>query len=206
MVREMLLLFVPLFLLGGCANLMPSGHEKTVTGNQRTPNVEWQSFADAQAVKEAIVPGVTTEDDLLHKFGIKIDGSNAYAYSHVEFINLFFPGGKNGNSIRYDEAVHECMDEKAGCKLYAKSAAWVDRQADGSLFKRVIGFESEETIKESVANMLFLMRKKDGSGPRVIVYRDLSGTPDGKVRHVSKKNPLFILRVAPVGGMKLQSE
>jgi hypothetical protein len=136
MARQWLCLVIGIIavLTTGCVQLLPRSHSEVVT--------RWNSFADAQAVVDGVVPYRTTKADL-RTAGIDPAGDPAVTLlSHVD-VAMRFPIGGVLRAEDVDIGIRACMAAGKQCNGYLLSVKRVDRKRVGNFwidslrFKRV---------------------------------------------------------------------
>lgn len=149
-----------LFLLGGCASLLPS---KRVIVNS-----PWESFDNVKVNYEQIVPGETTLTELNN------NGFNPYSVPNIRIlnatdtINIFM----QNPSIRLedlDPGIQRCVAQKSLCTSYRIEPSILDGKRIGNFWLDLLTFKRHTVTKGWEFRGLLVVIDN------VVVYKDPAG-------------------------------
>jgi hypothetical protein len=146
----------------GCRSLFPSDASRTKTA--------WQTFDEAQAAFDKIVPHRTTHDDL-RRLGFDPDATpNVRLLTYLDIIERFIPN----QSITKEDLqtdVKRCIDAKDCCRAYELELNINQSKRYGNLAMDAFGFQKKTHV--SGWNFKALVIVQDN----LVVYKLRSGQP-----------------------------
>ena len=146
----------------GCRSLFPSDTNRTKT--------TWQSFEEAQAAFDKIVPHETTHDDL-KRLGFDPEITpNIKVLTYLDIIRRFIPNQSITKEDLQDD-VRQCIESKDCCHAYEVDLDISQGKRYGTLVLDVFGFEKYNHITGWNFKGLILVRDD------VVVYKIRSGQP-----------------------------
>jgi len=171
----MCLLFLALVLTNtGCRSMLP-----TEVKRSRTP---WESFEEAQAAYDKIIPHKTTVADLKSLGFDPATTPNIKILTYLDLINRFIPN----DSITMADLqpdVRACIESKDCCHAYEMSLDVLNSKRYGNVAMDVFGFKKYTHI--TGWNFKALIIVKDD----IVAYKIRSGEPNVN-RYDRKKKPL----------------
>ncbi|MFM1768731.1 MAG: hypothetical protein RJA22_1260 [Verrucomicrobiota bacterium] len=174
---QFLLLTLLLALTPGCRSLLPSEVKK-----DKTP---WQSFAEAQAAFDRVIPHETSLQDLRQLGFDPAKTPNVRILTYLDLINRFLPN----NSVRMEDLhpdVRACIEAKELSSAYELNIDVTDSQRYGSVLLDIFGFVKKSHIKGWRFQALILVKDD------MVAYKLRSGQPnmDRNERRVKPLGPL----------------
>jgi hypothetical protein len=124
-------LLVAAGLLAGCAELLPKARTEVGT--------KWNSFEEARAAIERMVPYKTTIQDL------RAEGIDPFASPNVQVLNysdivLRFPMGGSVAPERLDPGLRECLESGKACNGFLISVGDIKRDRVGNFWLDALNF------------------------------------------------------------------
>jgi hypothetical protein len=159
---------------GGCAALFSSGG--------KTVQSDWESFEEAKAAFDQIIPGVSTVEDLECLNLDPFTQPNVRILTYLDIIHRFMPN----DSIRLEDlpdAVRDCIQAREKARAYEINVTVSRSRRYGTLFLDVLGFHRKS--RETGWTFQALLLVKDD----VVTYKLWSGQPGLEVRE-HKTKPL----------------
>lgn len=163
-----------LVLAGGCSGLLPRG-ESIVQG-------PWQSFEDAQAAFDRIVPYQTDVEELKR---LNIDPArtpNITLLNYSDVLRRFLPT-PTSSLDDLDRGVRECIEARTACTGLLVNQRVVKRRRYGSFLADFLNFERKVDITGWQFTGLLLIR--DGR----VIYKLTGGQPQIR-EYEENRNPL----------------
>jgi hypothetical protein len=157
-----ILLLILVLVLSGCTSLLPQSRESTAS--------PWQSYKDAEATFEKIIPGTTTKKDLR---ALSLDpetNPNITILNYAEVLRRFMLN-QSITLADLDRGVQECVTAKTQCLGYEVNQTVTKKHRNGNFWLDVLGFKRETHVEGWKFCGLVLLR--DG----VVVYKLTSGQP-----------------------------
>jgi len=118
-------------MIFGCSALLPS--------TKQTVHSPWNSFDEARAAYERIMPLKTTHEEI-HDLGFDPFATpNIRILTYLDIMNRFLPNP----SIRMedlDKGVVSCIEAKAACKAYEFSPQFLKSERYGNVFLDLLNF------------------------------------------------------------------
>lgn len=151
-----------LFVLTGCASLLPYGKEET-----RTP---WASYADAQTMFAKITPGQTTLDDLKALGVDPAQTDNVALLGHADVLRRLVAASSFDIS-RIDPALQECVAAPQACFAYQLEQTHTDRKRYGNFFLDFLNFKRKVDVTGWQFDAIVVVKND------VVVYKLWSGKP-----------------------------
>ena len=173
MVRQLAIL-AGICVLSGCSSLLP--RSATVS------NSPWQSYKDARATFEKIVPGKTTLSDLRD---LNVDpevNPNMTILNYSDVLRRFVVSPAM-DPADLDVGVRECLAAKTVCSGYEVDQRAMHRVRDGNFFADMANFSRKTSITGWRFTGLILIKDN------VVVYKLTGGQPSIQEREESS-NPL----------------
>ncbi len=171
----MCLLYLALVVTtAGCRALLPR--------EAKRPRTQWQSFDEAQAAFDKIIPHKTTVADLKGLGFDPVSTPNVKILTYLDLITLFLPN----NSITLKDLqpdVRACIESKDCCHAYELSLEISDNKRYGSVFLDMFGFRKYSHITGWTFKALIIV--KDDT----VAYKLRSGEPNLN-RYEKKIKPL----------------
>lgn len=167
-------------LLAACENALPKAKEITAS--------PWDSFDQAKAAYDRIVPGETTVADLKALGYDPHTTPNIAILSYLDVIQRFMPN----DSIGMDDlepAVRACVEARSACHGYHVRPQQVRGKRVGNVFADVFNFH-RHTIRTGWSFSAIVLLKDDH-----VLYKIWSGEPNISATE-DKKNPLGPLQSA----------
>jgi hypothetical protein len=121
-----------LLLFAGCANLLPS--------SKTSVNSPWQTFNSAKLEYEAIIPGITTVDDLNNKKINPYEVPNIRIINVTEIIGVFLPNP----SIKLenlDPGLQQCIAKRQECTAYKIEPSVLEKRRVGNFWADLFTFK-----------------------------------------------------------------
>jgi len=149
-------------ICAGCSSLLPRSHESTAS--------PWESYEEAQHTFDAVIPGITTEDELKY---LSLDPStnpNIAILNYSDVLRRFLLN-QSVSMKDLDEGVRECISAKINCQGFEINQRSVRKHRNGSFWLDFLGFRKETHIAGWSFNGLILL--KDG----VVIYKLTGGQP-----------------------------
>ena len=170
-VRPLAALLAAAGLVAGCSELLPK--------SQAEVRSEWNSFDEARAAIERIVPGKSTSGDL------KAAGIDPYASANVQLLTfsdiaLRFPLNVLPAGAQ-DAGLRECFAAGRACTGYSISVRDVKRDRVGPFWPDALGFRRVTDVSGWSFNALVLL-----VGDRV-VYTLYGGQPNLREQEVTRQ-------------------
>ena len=146
----------------GCQSLHSSENMRSVT--------TWESFDQAEAAFDKIVPNETRVEDLKALGFCPHTSPNIKILNYLDIMQRFIP---NSSVTKEDlhPVVRSCIELKEGCMGYELDLEIIRKKRFGSLALDMTGFKKETQINGWDYKALLLI--KDG----VVVYKLRSGRP-----------------------------
>jgi hypothetical protein len=158
----------------GCANLLPDAKQKT-----QTP---WQTYEDAQAMFEKVIPGKTRLADL-KALGIEPGQTPNVAYlGHADLLRRLLPTSSFDLGT-LDPGLRECMTPERPCFAYQIEQVSLDRQRYGNFWLDFFNFKRQVSVSGWQFDAVFVI--KDDT----VVYKHWSGKPNLHQRE-EERSPL----------------
>lgn len=165
---------VLLYLLAGCSALLPRG-ESIVQG-------PWQSFEEAEAAFDRIIPYETRVEDL-SRLGIDARRTpNVTLLNYADVLRRFLPTPASSLDD-LDRGVRECIEAKTACYGLLINQRVVKRRRYGSFLADFLNFERKVDVTGWQFTGLVLI--KEGK----VIYKLTSGQPQIK-EYEQSRNPL----------------
>ncbi|MEY2408307.1 MAG: hypothetical protein QOF48_977 [Verrucomicrobiota bacterium] len=158
----------------GCRSLLPR--------EVKRPRTQWQSFDEAQAAFDKIVPHKTTVTDLKALGFDPISTPNVKILTYLDLIDRFIPN----NSITLKDLqpdVRDCIESKDCCHAYELNLEFSDNKRYGNVVLDVFGFRKYSHITGWTFKALIIV--KDDT----VAYKLRSGEPNTN-RYERKVKPL----------------
>lgn len=152
-----------LFILSGCASLLPRAREDV-----RTP---WGSYADAQAMFERIVPYATTTAEL-KALGIDPEQTpNVAILSHADLLRKI-TAGSSIDIHSLDKELQSCLIENKDCVAYEIEQTHLDRKRFGNFWLDFLNFHRRVDISGWQFDAIVVLRDTR------VIYKLWSGKPN----------------------------
>jgi hypothetical protein len=161
-------------LCGACASLLPRSKEATAS--------PWQSYEQAQSTFDAIVPGMTTAQELRY---LSLDPStnpNIAILNYSDVLRRFLMN-QSVSLADLDHGVRECVSAKILCQGYEIDQRSLRKHRNGSFWLDFLGFRKETHTAGWRFQGLILLRNG------VVVYK-LSGGQPAIMQREENQNPL----------------
>jgi hypothetical protein len=169
-----LTLCVSVWLLAGCTSLLPRSQESTPS--------PWETYGEAQAAFDKIVPGHTTLQDLV---ALSFDPDKIPNIAILNYSDVLrrFMLNQSVTMSELDRGVQECVQAKTVCRGFEINQRLVKKHRNGSFWLDLLGFRRETHTQGFRFNGLVLLKDQ------VVVYKLTGGQP---VIHESEEanNPL----------------
>jgi hypothetical protein len=149
-------------LLSGCTALLPRSKEVTAS--------PWQTYREAQATFDRIIPGKTTAEDLKE---LSLDPETMPNIAILNYSDVLrrFMLNQSVTLSDLDRGVQECIMAKTVCRGYEINQRLVKKHRNGSFWLDFLGFKRETHTEGWRFNALVLL--KDG----LVVYKLTGGQP-----------------------------
>lgn len=158
----------------GCANLLPDAKQKT-----QTP---WQTYADAQAMFDKVIPGKTRLADL-KALGIEPGQTPNVAYlGHADLLRRLLPTSSFDLGT-LDPGLRKCLSPERPCFAYEIEQVSLDRQRYGNFWLDFFNFKRQVNVSGWQFDAIFVI--KDDT----VVYKHWSGKPNLHQRE-EERSPL----------------
>jgi hypothetical protein len=170
----MCLLFLALVTTTGCRSLLPR--------EAKRPRTPWQSFNEAQAAFDKIIPHKTTISELKGLGFDPVATPNVKILTYLDLINRFLPN----NSITLKDLqpdVRDCIESKDCCHAYELEIEISDTKRFGSVFLDMFGFKKNSHITGWTFKALIIVKDE------TVAYKLRSGEPNVD-RYEKKVKPL----------------
>lgn len=161
-------------ICGACTGLLPRSKEATAS--------PWQSYEDAQSTFDAIVPGMTTVQELKYLSLDPVTNPNIAILNYSDVLRRFLMN-QSVSLSDLDDGVRECVTAKVMCKGYEIDQRSIRKRRNGSFWLDFLGFRKETQIAGWRFQGLILL--KDG----VVVYKLTGGQP-AIMQQEESQNPL----------------
>jgi hypothetical protein len=159
-----------LFLTGmGCANLLPS--------EKRTIQSPWETFNDAKAAFDKIIPYQTTIKDLERLHFDPFTTPNIEILTYLDIIQRF------SKRSAIDKEIQNCISAKEACQGYEMNQERISSERYGNPCLDILNFRRKTKKSGWKFNVLIVMENN------LVIYKLWSGKP--KIDEMTdKKNPL----------------
>jgi len=137
----------------------------------KRPRTHWQSFDEAQAAFDQIIPHKTTVADLKSLGFDPVSTPNVKILTYLDLIHRFLPN----NSITLNDLqpdVRDCIQSKDCCHAYELDLEIVDTKRYGNVFLDIFGFRKYSHITGWSFNALIIVKDD------VVAYKLRSGAPN----------------------------
>lgn len=161
-------------ICAACTSMLPRSKEATAS--------PWQSYEDAQSTFDAIVPGMTTVQELKYLSLDPVTNPNIAILNYSDVLRRFLMN-QSVSLSDLDEGVRECVTAKVLCKGYEIDQRSIRKHRNGSFWLDFLGFKKETQIAGWRFQGLILL--KNG----VVVYK-LSGGQPAIMQQEETQNPL----------------
>ncbi len=152
-----------LLILSGCADLLPHSREDV-----RTP---WNSYSDAQAMFERIVPYTTTTAEL-KALGIDPEKTpNVAILSHADLLRKI-TAGSSIDIHSLDKELQSCLIENKVCVAYEIEQTHLDRKRFGNFWLDFLNFHRRVDISGWQFDAIVVLRDTR------VIYKLWSGKPN----------------------------
>lgn len=159
-------------MLVGCAGVLPS--------KQSTTPSSWDSFAQAKASYDQVVPGETVMAELL-QLGFDPERTpNIRRVNYLELITLFMPHVSVQRSD-LDPALRACLDAREACHAYEARPGVTRHKRHGNAALDLLGFRRETTTSGWQFSSLIVVHGD------VVAYKLWSGEPNIQREDYEKK-------------------
>ncbi len=163
------LCFILFLTVTGCSNLLPS--EKI------TVQSPWETFDDAKAAFDKIIPHRTTTKDLEKLQFDPFITPNIEMLTYLDIIERFSKKGA------VDKDIQDCIGAKDSCRGYEMIQKRTNNERYGNPFLDILNFRRKTKISGWELNVLIVIKKD------LVIYKLWSGKP--KIDELTdKKNPL----------------
>lgn len=160
--------------LTGCGGVLPS--------KQSTVESPWQSFDQAKASYDRIMPGETRVEDLRDLGFDPRHTPNMRRLHYLELIDLFMPHiSIQRNDL--DPALRACLDAREACFAYEISPAVTLNRRRGNVALDLFGFRRETEVNGWQFRSLIVLHDE------TVAYKLWSGEPSIQ-RAESERRPL----------------
>ena len=149
-------------LLGGCSSLLPRSKESTPS--------PWETYREAQAAFDKIIPGQTTMDELVELSFDPDKVPNIAILNYSDVLRRFMLN-QSVTMADLDQGVQQCVAAKTVCRGFEINHRLVSKQRNGSFWLDILGFRKETQTQGWRFNGLVLV--KDG----VVIYKLTGGQP-----------------------------
>jgi len=140
----------------------------------------WQSFDEAMADYESIVPQKTTSEDLEAMGYDPFSSPNVRVLSYLEVIRRFMP--KDAIHVEdLDKALRECIEAATHCWAYEITPGVVHRERKGNVVLDIFGFK-RTTVTTGWRFNAVIVLKND-----IVQYKVWDGTPNIAEERTSTK-------------------
>ena len=149
-------------LLAGCGAMLPRA--------QSASDSPWQSYQEAQATFDQILPYKTTANDLR---ALKLDplqNPNITLLNYSDVLRRFIPSPTT-NPRDLDQGVQDCIQAKSTCRGYEIDQKSIKRKRYGNFLADFLNFKRKVDIAGWRFNGVILIRDD------VVVYKLTGGQP-----------------------------
>lgn len=155
-------LCLSVWLLAGCSSLLPRSQESTPS--------PWETYREAQAAFDKIVPGQTTLEDLV---ALSFDPDKIANIAILNYSDVLrrFMLNQSVTMSDLDRGVQECVQAKTVCRGFEINQRLVKKHRNGSFWLDLLGFRRETHTQGFRFNGLVLLKD------RVVVYKLTGGQP-----------------------------
>lgn len=163
-----------LYLMAGCANLLPQGHQETTT--------PWTDYVGARAIYDQIKPGITTLADL-QKLGIDpAHTPNVASLGYADVLRRFniMPGM---DLSQLDGGLRDCVADNQHCFAIEMQQSRLNRKRVGNFWLDILNFKREIEITGWQFNALIVIRND------TVAHKLWSGNPNMR-QSENERNPL----------------
>ena len=155
-----------------CNSLLPTSRE--------TVESPWESFDEAKAAYDSIVPMETTTEDL-KSIGYDPDRTeNVRVLSYLDVVNRFLPQGSMTRED-LDPGLRDCLAARDACWAVEVEPNVIDKRREGYLLLDIFGFR-RETITTGWRFSAVVVLKQD-----TVRYKIWDGSPSIEEKEVNKK-------------------
>lgn len=161
-------------MLASCSSSLPKG--------EATTESQWDTFEEAKASYDSIVPFETITSDLKELGFDPYSTPNVRILSYLDIIKIFNPG----NSVRPEDlppSVRACLAAREACLAYEASPGVNKRVRVGNVFLDLLKFKRDRIETGWSFNALIVIDHN------MVVYKIWSGIPLID-EHEIRKNPL----------------
>ncbi len=160
--------------LAGCSALLPKAQTEVAS--------PWNSFDEAKAAVDSIVPDLTTVAEL-HARGIDpYQSPNVQLLSYSDILRRF-PMGDGSRWEELDPGLRECLGAGKSCSGYEITLGNLQRKRVGPFVQDLLRFKQIVDVSGWTFNALILMANDR------VVYTLYGGQPSIRIREVTR-NPL----------------
>lgn len=170
-------------ICGACTSLLPRSKEATAS--------PWQSYEDAQNTFDAIVPGMTTVQELKYLSLDPVTNPNIAILNYSDILRRFLMN-QSVSLSDLDDGVRECVTAKVLCQGYEIDQRSIRKHRNGSFWLDFLGFRKETHIAGWRFQGLILLKEgvvvyKLSGGQPAIRQQEESQTPLGPIQAVGDK-------------------
>ncbi|MDW3095032.1 MAG: hypothetical protein R8G33_05085 [Gammaproteobacteria bacterium] len=151
-----------LYLLSGCSSLLPK--EKNLTVGV------WDTYEEAENTFNAIIPYVTTKDELINLNLNLENNKNITLLNYADIANRFDLGSYIHGYIP-DKGISECIIAKSECKGYLVNEKFLRSKRYGNFFSDLLNFKRKTNITGWTFEGVILIKKD------IVVYKLSGGIP-----------------------------
>lgn len=174
MKKVLCFLFITALMTSGCGSLLPS--------TKQTSKSPWNSFGDAKAAFDKIVPYETTAGEMKALGFDPFSAANIKILTYVDIINRFMPN----SSIKKEElgqGIQECINAKTDCQAYEFAPQVITSKRYGNVLLDLFNFRRK--VNESGWRFEAFIVLVDN----IVVYKIWGGNPFID-QNKETKNPL----------------
>lgn len=160
------------FFIVSCGGALPR--------SEKTMKSPWDSFAEAKAAYDKILPGQTTVVELKALGYDPYTTPNIHILTYLDVIERFIPN----QAIRLedlDPGVRECIKARDQCMAYEATPGRTKKKRTGSVTLDLLGFKRNTHETGWTFSALVLMKNSH------VIYKLWGGTPVIDERNESKK-------------------
>jgi hypothetical protein len=149
-------------MLSGCGSLLPHSTQEV-----KTP---WNSYADAQALYDKIIPAKTSLAEL-KKLGFDPEQtSNISILNHADLLRRLLGAGSFDIGL-LDNALRACLSAQSTCFAYEIEQTFTDKKRTGNFWLDFLNFDKRTDITGWQFDAIIVLNED------IVIYKQWSGKP-----------------------------
>ncbi len=161
-IAVIILLLILCILVSGCSSLLPSTRKDT-----KSP---WNSYEEAKAAFDQIVPYKTTSEDL-KKLGFDpFNTPNIALLTYMDVVQRFMPN-PSITLRELDAGLQDCLSSKESCRAYDLGLKKISDKRFGNVMLDLFGFRRKTKISGWEFKAIIVLKND------LVVYKISGGKP-----------------------------